>query len=180
MTGVRQSSIEASSEGFTLLEVLIAILVLSIGLLGLAGLQFSALRNNTQSYERSQAVALAYEIVDRMRTNRIAASDGRFDLKAFEDKSIGVDCEKAPCTREQVADFELAQWQKRLIATLPGATASIEKRCAAGIPCLQRSTYTVRVLWNENRNGAADTSCPNAVDFKPTMHLACVQMSVSP
>lgn len=168
------------SAGFTLLEVLIAILVLSIGLLGLAGLQFSALRGNTQSYERSQAVALSYEIVDRMRANRVAASEGSFNLKPFENKAISVSCEEAACTRAQAADFELAQWQRRLISTLPGATASIDQRCAPGIPCLQRSTYTVRVLWNENRKNATDASCPDADHFDPAINLACVEMSVSP
>lgn len=165
--------------GFTLLEVLVATLILSIGLLGLAGLQFSALRSNTQSYERSQAVALAYEIVDRMRANHVAANDGHFIIDAFEIRDSEVNCEIQACTQEQSADYELAQWQQRLIATLPGATASIEQRCVPGIACAQRSTHVVRVLWNENRTEAKDASCPAAEDFDPSVHLSCVQMSIS-
>ena len=55
--------------GFTLIEVLIAMLVLAVGLLGLAGLQATSLRNNQSAYNRSQATQLAYDIADRMRAN---------------------------------------------------------------------------------------------------------------
>ncbi len=55
--------------GFSLLEVLIAIVITSIGLLGLAGMQATGLRNNHSAYHRSQATVLAYDIADRMRSN---------------------------------------------------------------------------------------------------------------
>ena len=55
--------------GFTLIEVLIAMLVLAVGLLGLAGLQATSLRNNQSAYNRSQATQLAYDLADRMRAN---------------------------------------------------------------------------------------------------------------
>ena len=59
--------------GFTLLEVLIAVMLLAVGLLGLAGLQAVSLRNNHSAYLRSQATMLTYDIIDSMRTNRSAA-----------------------------------------------------------------------------------------------------------
>ena len=62
--------------GFTLLEVLVALVILSIGLLGLAGLQAASLRYNHSSYLRSQATLIAYDIVDRMRANRQEALNG--------------------------------------------------------------------------------------------------------
>jgi type IV pilus assembly protein PilV len=55
--------------GFTLIEVLIAMLILSVGLLGLAGFQASSARNNTSAYNRSQATQLAYDLADRIRAN---------------------------------------------------------------------------------------------------------------
>ncbi len=66
------------NEGFTLLEILVAVLVLSIGLLGIAGLQVTGLRFNHSAYARTQATLLAYELADRMRANRpndVAASE---------------------------------------------------------------------------------------------------------
>ena len=55
--------------GFTLIEVLISMLILAVGLLGLAGLQATGLRNNLSAYNRSQATQLAYDMADRMRAN---------------------------------------------------------------------------------------------------------------
>ena len=65
------------SRGFTLLEILIAVGVLSIGLLGIAGLQALGQRSNHSAYLRSQATALAYDMIDRMRANKagVQASD---------------------------------------------------------------------------------------------------------
>lgn len=169
----------ALTRGFTLIEILIAILVLSIGLLGLAGLQFAALRSTTQTYERTQAAAFAGELVDRMRTNRVAAAEGRFNLDPFQIPASDADCENADCSPERAADFELTQWHERLRSALPGATASIQQTCVAGLPCRLRSTHVVTVFWNENRTAAADASCPDAADFDPATHLACIRLSFS-
>lgn len=163
--------------GFTLLEVLIAILVLSIGLLGLAGLQFSALRNNTQSYERSQAVAFAYEIADRMRANRASAGAGLFQLTPTDVPVAALNCDAVPCNRAEIAQFELARWRMNLVNTLPGATASIT--CSEA-PCQLRSRQTINIIWNENRTAATDRSCPPPASFNPDVHLACVTINISP
>ncbi len=64
--------------GFTLVEALVALLAPSIGLLGVAGLQLSGLRNNLSAAWRSQATYLSYDIIDRMRANR----DGRSAIAA--------------------------------------------------------------------------------------------------
>ena len=64
--------------GFTLLEILVAMLVLAIGLLGLAGLTTSSMRNNLSASHRTQATWMAYDIVDRMRANRASAVTGAY------------------------------------------------------------------------------------------------------
>src|SRR5699024_7298926 len=71
--------------GLTLIEVLVTMLVLSIGLLGLAGLQALMLYQHHSAYQRSQATILTYDIIDRMRTNRNAALNGDYDLNLTAD-----------------------------------------------------------------------------------------------
>ena len=73
--------------GFTLLEVLIAVMLLAVGLLGLAGLQAVSLRNNHSAYLRSQATMLTYEIIDGMRTNRSAAQPRELSGRAMKSPS---------------------------------------------------------------------------------------------
>jgi len=70
----------SSQHGVGLLEVLIAVLVLSIGLLGIAALQASALRNNQSALERTQAVAHSYAILDALRAYPVAARAGTYNL----------------------------------------------------------------------------------------------------
>jgi type IV pilus assembly protein PilV len=65
--------------GITLIEMLIAVLVLSFGLLGLAGLQALSLKNNQSAYLRSQATMLGYEILDRLRADRENAINGDYN-----------------------------------------------------------------------------------------------------
>jgi type IV pilus assembly protein PilV len=67
--------------GFTLLEVLISIVILSIGLLGLAGLQASSLRANQSVLHSTHANHLAYDMLDRMRANRATALQGAYTIK---------------------------------------------------------------------------------------------------
>lgn len=68
----------AQAGGFSLIEVLVAVLVLSIGLLGLAALQATALRNNQSALERSQGVVNTYSMLDAMRANLDTARSGAY------------------------------------------------------------------------------------------------------
>jgi len=73
-------SIQHRAAGFSLVEVLVAILVLAVGMLGVAALQATALRNTQSSFERTQAVVESYSIIDAMRANRDTAVIGGYDI----------------------------------------------------------------------------------------------------
>lgn len=73
-------TLENNSNGFTLVEVLVALVILSIGLLGVAGMQISSMKGNHNAFLRSQAQLYAYEMLDMMRANRTAVIDGDYDL----------------------------------------------------------------------------------------------------
>lgn len=101
--------------GFTLLEVLVAIVVLSLGLLGYAGLQMASIKNSASAYQRSQATILAYDIIDRMRVNRAQAIAGNYNT------TIGA----LPGAGTSIAAQDLAQWKTRVDDALPGGDAAI-------------------------------------------------------
>ena len=65
---------EKRSRAFTLIEVMIAMIILAVGLLGMASLTVRSQQSNESAYARSQASLLAYDIIERMRTNTIAFS----------------------------------------------------------------------------------------------------------
>jgi type IV pilus assembly protein PilV len=119
--------------GVSLVEVLVASVVLSIGLLGLAGLQASGLRVGQSSIYRSQAAQLAYDIVERMRVNLANADDYVLALDA------------APPGGNSVAERDLRDWRLRLQA-LPAGTGSVAR---------DGSTVTVVVQWDDARGASA-------------------------
>lgn len=114
--------------GFTLLETLIALLILSFGLLGLAGLQLKTLQSSHASYQRSLANIIAADAVERLWANMGAA---------------------APLTPAQVQAQWLQHWatttNNRL--TLPGLNGVITP------PAAGATQYSVTVTWTENRFG---------------------------
>lgn len=143
----------ATIRGFTLFEVLIAVLVLSLGLLGLAALQSAGLRNNHGAYLRSQATVLAYDIIDRMRSNKeiadpAAPATGGYDLAmSASPPSSPLDCVSDPCSSADLATYELNNWIQSLAATLPLGDGQVSR--AAGV-------VTVTVAWDDTRSGVAN------------------------
>jgi type IV pilus assembly protein PilV len=140
-------------QGFTLLEVLIALLVLSIGLLGLAALQTIGLRSNEMASMRTTSTMLAYDISDRMRANGQGILDGDYVINSGPITGTPSDCTATDCTTAQMALFDLNQW-KNAVAALPGGLADITQ--VAGPPL----THTITVRWDQNRTGATGSNCP--------------------
>src|SRR5690606_37396381 len=110
-----------ASAGFTLIEVLIAVLVMSIGLLGIAALQTATVQFNRGAHLRSQATSLAYDIADRMRANRAAALADAYDV-VFADPAPACG---APAG-DTVAEQDLSAWQMALACALPLGNGQIE------------------------------------------------------
>mgnify|MGYP001815002980 CR=1 FL=1 len=146
-------------QGMTLLEVLIALLVLSIGLLGMAGLQATSIRNNQSAYMRSQASILAYDAIDRMRANRDAADAGSYAL-ALDDTpgTPAANCNTSSCTPAQLAAFDLYEWTQTLANELPpvplGNGCDGNGDCYGSITRLTvggRTIFRVIVQWDDTR-----------------------------
>jgi type IV pilus assembly protein PilV len=100
--------------GFTLIEVLIAVLILSLGLLGMAGLQATSLKANSSAATRGQATLLAYDMIDRMRANRDAALAGTYNnTSGTAPTTGGSDCQAngATCDANAMAAYDLNQWK---------------------------------------------------------------------
>ena len=120
-------TLDKLQRGFSLLEVLVALLILSIGLLGLAALQTTSLQFNTGSYFRTQATFLAYDILDRMRANPAGVTAGNYDIAttsaAATAKGYTTTC-SSNCSSADLAKYDLKEWYNRMEALLPGSTST--------------------------------------------------------
>ena len=135
--------------GFSLLEVLIALLVMSVGMLGIAGLQTICLRFNHQSYERTQATVLTSEMYEKIIANPDAARAGIFNTVAYGTTSAGYasygGCPSA-CNTTELATYDINQWKlsiedPRKLAQGQGAISVVP-----GTP----GTYDITIMWMEN------------------------------
>ncbi len=125
--------------GFTLIEVMVSVVVLAIGLLGLAGLQATSMRFNGSAYLRSQATNLAYDIADRMRANVIAARNGFYD-------GVGIQNPPPACAvvvlAGSLAQQDIQAWRNALACTLPSGTGSINRN---------GTIFTITIQWDDSR-----------------------------
>jgi len=137
------------ARGVTLIETLVALLVIGIGLLGLAGLQTVSMQYNHSSFLRTQANNFAYDIADRMRANRSAALNGDYDVTI----AIGG---SAP-GGASVAANDLQQWWAFVDAALPQAQATITVT-PAGTPA---GTATINIQWLDDRDQNAANARSN-------------------
>lgn len=102
----------SKQKGSSLIEVLVAILILAVGLIGFAGLQSQALRVNYETLQRTRASALAEDLFDRMRSNHTQAiNTDNYERDFGEDlPTANVDCGTASCTPVEMAKWDLNDW----------------------------------------------------------------------
>lgn len=104
------------SRGFSMIELLVAVLVMGIGVLGITGLQMVSLQNNREALVRSEAISLAYDMMDRVRANPMGAPVGAaYNGVDLTDAPAGaVDCVNAACTAAEMVTFDIAVWKCQL------------------------------------------------------------------
>lgn len=114
-----------TNRGFTLIEVLIALLIFSLALMGMAGLMVLSVKTNQSAYLRTQASFLAQSMADRIRANigLVNSYNGTYDSS-----TVGSDpCSSgAVCSPAQMVTRDRALWSTLLVASLPNPTARIQ------------------------------------------------------
>jgi type IV pilus assembly protein PilV len=138
------------ARGPSLIEALVALLVLGVGLLGIAALYTHGRISDRSTELRARAVELAADLAERMRANRAAGA-------AYDDARSALGYVRLPCaqsgrrcTPEQLARHDKAEWLEAVRDGLPGASASVR----AGGP--GHTLYTIALHWREPALGAGD------------------------
>jgi len=140
----------ARSRGFTLVELLVALVVLSIGMLGVAKLFIVTLQGNASATSRLYAVNLAADLADRIRANRTAGI--AYAGAGADNNCVGGAVGAVTCTPAQMAAHDLLLWQQQVAATWPGGLANATVAFAAGAVNTP-NTYTITINWQEQGTG---------------------------
>ena len=147
-------------QGFSLIEVMVAVLIVAVGILGVAGMQVVSLQQNRNALLRDQALQLGNDILDRMRANPLTD----YATEELDDEpSASLNCIDEACNRNEMAEFDIAQWKCSLnpldeagevfddcedfgivTGTLPEGKGGIAK---------SGSVYEITVQWVNDREG---------------------------
>lgn len=150
--------------GFTLIEVLVAIVIFSIGLLGIASLQIAGLRFAGGSQHRAMATTQAQSITDRMLANLAGVDNGDYNITGSMPTSFDTDCSGNDCSSSDLSTYDLVTWNQTNTAMLPSGD---------GVVCLDStpndgdssdwacddsgSVYAIKLEWQERIAGDEDT-----------------------
>jgi len=122
-----------AQSGFSLIEVLVALIILSVGMLGMSKMMMVSMKSNGSAYSNTQAMSLANAMLERIRANRVVALAGaasNYSLPALTSTSTfgtGPNCLTAACSSAAMASFDVAGWLALLASAngLPSGKGSI-------------------------------------------------------
>ncbi len=137
---------QRAQTGFTMVEVLVALVMLAIGLLGIAALYLNSLQSGRTAIYRTQAINLAADLADRIRMNRTAQA-AYATLFAAAEVVVGACDTTGGCSDANLASTDLSRWKGTIAQLLPNGQGQVVviPPVAAGEP----ANYVVTVRWGE-------------------------------
>ncbi|WP_309045742.1 type IV pilus modification protein PilV [Marinobacter sediminicola] len=153
---VRRPSRQA---GMTLIEILVTVLVLAVGLLGMASLTVGSLKNNQGAFLRTQATILAYDMADRMKSNTAEAISGSYDGATTTASLTAPSCIASGCSGADRVAADIFAWKQQIegangnMAMLPGGEGAISGAGASGAggTTAAGNVFTITITWREDR-----------------------------
>ena len=149
--------------GVGMMEILVALLILAIGVLGFVALQYRALEASAESTNRVQAITIARDLAERVRVNRNAFTTYRTELgTAANQKAYKTNCLTTNCSNTDLADFDVSQIVSR--ATTFGMTMNI-MNCTG-----TNNRSCIYVAWGDSSatDGTGTGDCTNGNAYNPT------------
>ena len=156
--------------GVGMIEVLVAVVVMSIGFLAVAQMQIRGMRYNQSTYLRSQAAMMLKDMTDRMRSNRAGVKAGSYDdLTTGTNKTLP-DCinDGVACTPAELAAKDIYEWSANIHppATMTNAIAAFPANSAVGKVTESSGVFDVVVQWTEIVDGTSEAQSMK-VQFMP-------------
>ncbi|MBI1772241.1 MAG: type IV pilus modification protein PilV [Burkholderiales bacterium] len=172
-------------KGVSMVEIIVTMVIVAIGLLGVASLQANTLKYLKGANYRSEATQAAYDISDRMRANGQAIKDkdtginpNFYSYQTAYSSTVAAlptvpSCSNVNnCTAQEVANKDVAEWLRNLGVRMYGGAGYITLNAAGG--------YDVTVMWKEPNMTAVDPSCPTGAPPAPGAGVRCINLRFTP
>jgi len=169
-TKVKWKSPKSLQQGFSIIENLITLFILSTGVLAIAALQSKSIALSTQHFSKQVAIQLVTDMKSRMRTNPEAVHTGDYNSTAVKNASCYT---LAGCTYTQMAQHDLWEWQDKVSNNLMGGIGIVCLDAVSGQPAIAPTTdarsaintacdntgtsYSIWIVWDSNNDGVLDS-----------------------
>lgn len=152
--------------GFTMIEVLVTVVILSVGILAAAMLQLKGMQYASESSFRTQAAYIAQEVVDRIRSDTANPNTTYEDIECYT-LSAAVECRKAgtTITGADINELDILGWGDRVTRSHPLGRVrvchgAVTTNTTGSFVCDQAGdVWTVTIMWDEGRSGATGVNC---------------------
>jgi type IV pilus assembly protein PilV len=155
--------VSRTEKGFSLIEMLVAVLIVSIGLLGVAGMQLVGLKGNQQSYSKNKAAHHIQSLLERLRANPqgVVANNYVFDSNTLNcNTAPATDCSAttANCSSEQLANYDLFSAYCGSVGSSPGGMKADLSNSRLRVSCATtcQAGVTLQLDWQEQTLGGED------------------------
>lgn len=173
--------------GVGIIEVLVALVVVSLGVLGMANLQLKGIKHSSSGFNRAKALMVAESITSRMRANRTGVLAGNYNAHSFTSSATTCTTKPNPycqtlgttaaqsCTTAELAAFDLFSADCGSWGATESASGGVQDYLPLGstidincddATCTPTSTYTVAVTWPEGQNASSDVSSTRSVQIR--------------
>ncbi len=151
----RHAGLRRRARGITMVESLVALVILSVGMLGIAGLYVAGIKAGRSALLRTQAVNLASDMADRIRANRRAVM--AYDMDTYAGDPTDQGCVGDECTSVELAEDDLFRWKTAIEAALPGRPLALGNVEVVDQAAPAADQYAISVTWHEAGETEAST-----------------------
>jgi type IV pilus assembly protein PilV len=146
-----------TNNGFSLIEVLITLIVISVGVMGLTGLKVLAIKGTNTSHYRHEASLLMMDLADRMRANLDGVNAGNYQaITAVDNTEPSKRCDDSVCSAEELATFDKYSIAERLSKTMPDSALTISCSGACNTVGTSKQIHDLRIIWKERKEKSED------------------------
>jgi len=151
------------NKGFSMIEILVALVILAIGLLGMATLMINSLQTSQSASWRSAATLAAYDLAERIRSNidnSEPPNPPNYEVKPIKAASaVSKSLCSANCSPQQLADSDLKAWAVALDKSIPGAKVFIKRD---QVPSTTNYLYCIGLFWEDSSGKKIEEATPQA------------------
>lgn len=174
MLQLKNASRSPFQRGISLIESLVAIVVMALGILGILGVQMRTLTDTQTSVRRAQAIHLIEDLSERMKVSPNALGSLDSYVTGWNETPTAGDCVSAPCNHSELTAYDLREWKRAVARALPLGDANVFLAPGETVDANRRQ-LGVMISWRENERVA---KVSDADDADTTSYRGAINSSI--